>query len=42
MVVIVEVPPQAIAGNDGNHGEISPPEGVLVRVGEIKPVDDEG
>jgi hypothetical protein len=42
MVVIVDVPPHAIAGNDGNHGDISPPEGGLVRVGDIKPVDEEG
>jgi hypothetical protein len=35
MVVIVDVPPHAIAGNDGNHGD-SCPAGGLISVGEIK------
>jgi hypothetical protein len=43
MVVIVEVPPHAIAGNDGNHGDISPLEGGLDKVGEIRePVEADG
>jgi hypothetical protein len=34
MVVIVDVPPHAIAGSEGNHGDKCPAGG-LVRVGEI-------
>jgi hypothetical protein len=33
MVVIVDVPPHAIAGSEGNHGD-NCPAGGLVRVGE--------
>jgi hypothetical protein len=35
MVVIVELPPHAIAGSDGNHGD-NCPAGGLVSVGETK------
>jgi hypothetical protein len=29
MVVIVDVPPHAIAGNDGNHGDNCPADGLI-------------
>jgi hypothetical protein len=35
IVVIVEVPPHAMAGNDGNHGDICPA-GEFVSVGGTK------
>ena len=35
IVVIVDVPPHAMAGNDGNHGDICPAGG-LVRVGDTR------
>jgi hypothetical protein len=43
MVVIVDVPPHPIAGNEGNHGDICAVEGfVSGGVGDIKePVDVE-
>jgi hypothetical protein len=44
IVVIVDVPPHAMADNDGNHGDICPAGG-LVSVGDTKElvdVDDGG
>ena len=42
IVVIVDVPPHAMAGNDGNHGDICPAGG-LVSVGDTKEaVGEEG
>jgi hypothetical protein len=35
IVLIVDVPPHAIAGSDGNHGD-NCPAGGLIRLGETK------